>query len=316
MLKRSSLYEKPGKNPHAFCIDIDRAGDVRVLENVVPGREWLTTSLHELGHAVYSEECRGAGAAERGTGALCRSTRRAVPAKRLSPFPQPLPYVLHTDAHPLCTEGVAMMFQRFADNVDWLEAMGAKVSEPEQVSAGGGQVAAEPIAGLFPLLPGDVPLRDGAVRRLRQKGGQARICAKHPKGRPGKCGTVPLSAEQDLNRLWWDLVEKYQEIKRPEGRNQPDYASKYHLIGAPAYYHNYMLGEMFASQVHHALVRTVLPGIKPAGAIYVGNKAAGQFMKRQVFEPGLTLKWDDLTRHATGEPLNPKAFAEDIEAAR
>ena len=26
VLKRSSLYEKPGKNPHAFCIDIDRRG--------------------------------------------------------------------------------------------------------------------------------------------------------------------------------------------------------------------------------------------------------------------------------------------------
>ena len=32
--------------------------------------------------------------------------------------------------------------------------------------------------------------------------------------------------DQDLNKLWWDLVEKYQEIKRPEGRNEPDFASK------------------------------------------------------------------------------------------
>ena len=105
--------------------------------------------------------------------------------------------------------------------------------------------------------------------------------------------------KQDLNRLWWDLVEKYQEIKRPEGRNEPDYASKYHLIGAPAYYHNYMLGEMFASQVHHALVRTVLPGVKPAGAIYVGNKAAGQFMKQRVFaaRPDVELGRPDPPRH-------------------
>ena len=111
---------------------------------------------------------------------------------------------------------------------------------------------------------------------------------------------------QDLNRLWWDLVEKYQEIKRPEGRNEPDYASKYHLIGVPVYYHNYMLGEMFASQVHHALVRAVLPGVKPDGAIYVGNKAAGTFMKQRVFQPGLMLNWNDLTRHATGEELNAR----------
>ena len=73
-----------------------------------------------------------------------------------------------------------------------------------------------------------------------------------------------------------------------------------------------MLGEMFASQVHHALVRSVLPGVKPNGAIYVGNKAAGTFLKQQVFQPGLMLPWNELTRHATGEELNPKAFAEDI----
>jgi peptidyl-dipeptidase A len=64
------------------------------------------------------------------------------------------------------------------------------------------------------------------------------------------------------------------------------------------------------------LVRAVLPGTKPDGAIYIGNKAAGDFMRQRVFEPGLTLKWDALTEHATGEPLNPKAFAEDIGAAK
>ena len=87
------------------------------------------------------------------------------------------------------------------------------------------------------------------------------------------------------------------------------------MIGAPVYYHNYMMGEMFASQVHHALVKAVLPGTKPAGAEYVGKKAAGQFMRQRVFDPGLTLPWNELTRHATGEELNAKAFAEDIAIA-
>ena len=56
VLARSDLFEKPGKCPHAFCQDMDREGDVRVLANVVPGQEWLETMLHELGHAAYSEE--------------------------------------------------------------------------------------------------------------------------------------------------------------------------------------------------------------------------------------------------------------------
>jgi peptidyl-dipeptidase A len=40
----------------------------------------------------------------------------------------------------------------------------------------------------------------------------------------------------------------------------------------------------------------------------------GDFMRQRVFEPGRTLSWNDLTRHATGADLNPKAFAEDFSA--
>ena len=38
VLARSDLYEKRGKSPHAFCTDIDRAGDVRVLAQHPPHR--------------------------------------------------------------------------------------------------------------------------------------------------------------------------------------------------------------------------------------------------------------------------------------
>ena len=102
VLARSDLYEKKGKNPHAFCLDMDRAGDVRVLANIVPNRQWLSTMLHELGHAVY--------------------TSQNMPAE--------LPYALRTDSHPLTTEGVAMMFERFTTNADWLRAMGVRVPDP------------------------------------------------------------------------------------------------------------------------------------------------------------------------------------------
>ncbi len=120
--------------------------------------------------------------------------------------------------------------------------------------------------------------------------------------------------DQDLNKLWWDLVEKYQLVKRPAGRNAPDYASKVHIVSAPVYYHNYMMGELFASQVHHAIVRELYRGSDPATVHYAENKAIGEFMRKRVFEPGRTLNWNDLTKHATGEPLNAKAFAADFKA--
>ncbi len=56
VIARSDLYEKPGKSPHAFCTDIDREGDVRVLANIVPNEYWMGTMLHELGHSVYQQQ--------------------------------------------------------------------------------------------------------------------------------------------------------------------------------------------------------------------------------------------------------------------
>lgn len=53
ILERSDMWERPGKNQHAFCINIDKGADVRTLNNVQPSIKWLETVLHELGHAVY-----------------------------------------------------------------------------------------------------------------------------------------------------------------------------------------------------------------------------------------------------------------------
>ena len=56
----------------------------------------------------------------------------------------------------------------------------------------------------------------------------------------------------------------------------------------------------------------MLNGVDPAKASFVGNKAVGDFLKTRVFEPGRSLDWNGLTRHATGEDLNAKAFAAEI----
>jgi peptidyl-dipeptidase A len=119
--------------------------------------------------------------------------------------------------------------------------------------------------------------------------------------------------DQDLNRLWWGLVQNYQEVKPPPGRNAPDYASKIHIVSAPVYYHNYQMGQLFASQVHHAIAQEVYKGADADTVVYVGNPAVGEFMKKRVFEPGRTLTWNDLTKHATGQPLTPTAFAADFK---
>lgn len=256
ILQRSDLYEKPGKSPHAFCTDIDREGDVRVLANIVPGRAWLSTMLHELGHAVYSKY-----------------------------IPQRVPYVLRSSSHALTTEGVAMMFERFKGKAEWLAAMGVRVPEPERFN------------------------RTNAALRRNGMLVFSRWCQVMFRFEMAMYD----APDQDLNRLWWDLVEKYQEVRRPEGRSAPDYASKIHLVSAPVYYHNYLLGELFATQLHRAIVTRLLPGQEPIGAIYVGNPAVGAFLKERVFAPGSTMDWNELTRYATGEPLSAKAFAAELQ---
>jgi peptidyl-dipeptidase A len=101
-------------------------------------------------------------------------------------------------------------------------------------------------------------------------------------------------------------------LRRPAGRNAPDYGSKIHIVSAPVYYHNYMMGQLFASQLHHAIARDVYEGQPPEQVVYAGNPAVGRFMRERVFTPGRTKPWNDLTRFATGAELSPEAFAQDF----
>jgi peptidyl-dipeptidase A len=260
VVSKSDLFEKKGKSPHAFCTDIDREGDVRVLGNVKPNEQWASTMLHEFGHSVYS------------------TNNNDIPAS--------LPYALRMESHILTTEGVAMMFERMSKRSAFLQKMGLTVDDAKAFDAAGG------LALKYRLL---------IFSRWCQ------VMLRFEKG-------MYENPDQDLNKLWWDLVEKYQLVKRPPGRSAPDYASKIHIVTAPVYYHNYMMGELFASQVHHAIAKEVFKGADPDKVNYAEEKGVGDFMEKKVFAPGRTKSWNDLTEFATGEKLNAKAFAADFKA--
>jgi peptidyl-dipeptidase A len=93
ILKNSDLFERKDKYQHAYCTDIDRKGDVRILENVKPTEQWAGTTLHELGHAVYAKGHDSSG----------------------------LPYYLRDAAQTFTTEGVAEMFGSLVNDPTWLE---------------------------------------------------------------------------------------------------------------------------------------------------------------------------------------------------
>ncbi|MDQ1520738.1 MAG: hypothetical protein QOI55_1811 [Actinomycetota bacterium] len=246
IVSRSDLTPRDGKNQHAFCIDIDRSGDVRVLCNNVANEQWMETMLHEFGHGVYFEQ-------------VDRS----------------IPWLLRT-MHALTTEGVAMLFGRLVHDREWLRIVaGVPDADVERLSA---QIANARRAKLL-VFARWVLVMTNFERALY------------------------ADPEQDLDALWWDLVERYQQVRRPDDRHEPDWAAKIHVASAPVYYQNYLYGELVASQLQAAL--------GGEGAL-VDRPESGRLLVDRLFRPGASMRWDHLIEHATGEPLSAKAFAAQL----
>ena len=91
LLRFADLYEREGKSQHAFCMDVDHEGDVRVLCNIRKVERWMSTMLHEFGHAVYDKY-----------------------------NDMSLPFLLRTPAHTLTTEAIAMLNGRMSKDPEWL----------------------------------------------------------------------------------------------------------------------------------------------------------------------------------------------------
>jgi peptidyl-dipeptidase A len=247
LLRKADLYEREGKSQHAFCLDIDHEGDVRVLCNIRQNERWMSTMLHEFGHAVYDKYNDGT-----------------------------LPYFLRTPAHILTTEAIAMLNGRMSKNPEWLvKIAGLSESEAKGLSTSAFKT-----------------LRSEMLIFLRWAITLVRFERE-----------LYLNPAQDLSRLWWEYVERYQKITPPPDRTKPDWASKSHLSTSPVYYQNYVLGELMASQLLEDIHRNVVKAES-----YVGNAVAGRFLVEKVFKPGARYPWNEMLKKATGEDLNPEYF--------
>jgi peptidyl-dipeptidase A len=117
---------------------------------------------------------------------------------------------------------------------------------------------------------------------------------------------------QDLGERWWEIVSRFQRLRPPAGRREPDWASKPHFTIAPVYYHNYLLGELFAAQVRHCLGGLVTAAGPSSELRLDGHPECGEYLRRNVFQPGATWPWPEFVRRATGEPLTPRYFAAEV----
>jgi peptidyl-dipeptidase A len=250
LLERADLYEREGKSQHAFCLDVDRQGDVRVLCNLKADERWMSTLLHEFGHAVYD--------------------KYSDPA---------LPFTLREPAHVFTTEAVAMLNGRMNRTPVWLERF-ARVPETMASGLAGEMFRAMRTSMLIFLRWGLTLVR--FERELYRDPGQ------------------------DLDTLWWDLVERIQKVTRPVGRAAPDWASKIHLAVSPVYYQNYILGELMASQLFEHISSSVASG----GDFLTPQ--VGDYLVGEIFRPGARWHWNELLHRATGAELTPEPFLSEF----
>ena len=252
ILERSDLYERKGKNQHAYSFCIDRRQDIRILCNIVPNERWMETMLHELGHAIYDKY-----------------------------IDQTLPFLLREPAHSFTTEGVAMFFGSYSSNAGWMKnalTISKKdLSQIEQVTKAN--------------------LRFSKLIFARW----SMVVFNFEK-------SFYANPDQDLNKLWWDLVEKYQLIKRPENPVGSEWATKIHIATYPVYYQNYQLGELFASQILDYISKNFYNDIPIDQVVFWNNSNAGKYLKNKIFKPGKKLPWNEMIKNATGAYLSAEYF--------
>ena len=195
------------------------------------------------------------------------------------------PWLLREPAHSFTTEAIAMFFGRLSRNASWMQRMlGLTDREREEI---------EKVSEKYLRVQQILFARWAMVMYNFEK----RLYA-NPDG--------------DLNNLWWELVEKYQLVKRPPGPVDAGWASKLHFTTAPCYYHNYMMGELLASQLHHHIVHKVYDLESDESVSYVGERNVGRYLREKVLGPGALYHWNDMIERATGEPLTPKYFVEQF----
>lgn len=251
VIAKSDLYPREKKCQHAFCLSVDRADDVRMLCNIVPGERWVEVMLHESGHAAFDIS-----------------------------IDRDMPFLLRTPAHTFVTEAIALLSGRLARDPSWLTQI-----------AGIGRDTVDELAGR---------LRRATAAQSLQFARWGLVMVHFERA-------LYADPEADLDALWWDLVERFQLLRRPEEPPEGAWAAKIHVAAAPVYYHNYLLGDILASQLK-ATATTEF------GAL-VGSKEAGRMLIDRIFRPGNLMRWDALVESATGRPLRAADFASGLTTA-
>ena len=202
-------------------------------------------------------------------------------------------WTLIEPAHIFITEAIAMMYGRFASNPDWIKdniVIDTNLVENIEETKENDQM-------------NNIKKYTSKIARLEQL-----VFSRWVQVMYNFEKQLYENPEQHLNALWWDMVEKYQLINRPKNWENADWASKYHFVGAQCYYHNYLLGEILASQLYNFISKN----ITKSKSSFTNKKEVGEFLKNEFFKYGSLYQWNELIKKATGEGLTAKYYANDF----
>lgn len=189
-----------------------------------------------------------------------------------------LPHSLRIPAHPSTGEAVALFFHRLAMNMEWLIEMfglpGAQIRDLEQ------------------------PLQELERMQMAISGRWIMVMIHFERG-------FYRDPDQDQHNRWWDLVERFQLLRRPDGRKGADWLAKPDVTLNPAYYHNYMLGQWQASMLREAASRDLELS---TGASWVGDERIGEWFREKIFKHGGLWQMNELLNTVTGSVPRPNDF--------
>lgn len=105
-------------------------------------------------------------------------------------------------------------------------------------------------------------------------------------------------AGRDLNKVYWDLYEKYLLMSRHDDLSP--WASDPNLALAPGGYRDRMIGRLIAAQTWSYM-------LKVNGTV-IDNRDTRSFLIQNYFRFGRLYGWPELVKRGTGESLNPAYY--------
>ncbi len=192
-----------------------------------------------------------------------------------------LPQTLRKPAHPSLLEGVGRFFARRATDFEWLLNMF--------------ELRGSQIRGLDKALPKE-------LRYQRIIEGRWRLVLVHfERG-------MYRDPDQNQQNRWWDLVERFQLLRRPKGREEmADWILHPTLFLDPVQSHNFIMAEWHASQFALAMKRQLR---LEDPLLWMDDARIGEWFKEHIFKHGSLWEYNELMSNATGKSSRPDAFGE------